>query len=53
MNNADQRAELALIKLLLDVNAELRNEIRDNEKLIKMLEQFEPAEHWNRRNYIT
>lgn len=53
MNKKDEEIMLQMIDKLIDSLTETRTQLKRLQELVKVLEQFEPADHYNNRNRIS
>ena len=53
MGKKDEETMLQIIARLIDTLSETRTRVEQLQELIKVLEQFEPADHYNNRNRIS
>jgi hypothetical protein len=53
MGKEDEEIMLQMIDKLIDSLTETRTQLKRLQELVKVLEQFEPADHYNNRNRIS
>ena len=53
MGKKDEEIMLQMIDKLNDSLTETRTQLKRLQELVKVLEQFEPADHYNNRNRIS
>jgi len=53
MGKKDEEIMLQMIDKLIDSLTETRTQLKRLQELVKVLEQFEPADHYNNRNRIS
>jgi len=53
MGKKDEETMLQMIAKLIDTISELRTQLKRLQELVKVLEKFEPADHYNNRNRIS
>ena len=53
MDKKDEKIMLQMIDKLIDSLTEVRTQLKQLQELVKVLEKFEPADHYNNRNRIS
>lgn len=53
MGKKDEEIMLQMIDKLIDNLTEVRTQLKQLQELVKVLEKFEPADHYNNRNRIS
>lgn len=53
MGKKDEEIMLQMIDKLIDSLTEVRTQLKQLQELVKVLEKFEPADHYNNRNRIS
>lgn len=53
MGKKDEEIMLQIIDNLIDNLTEVRTQLKQLQELVKVLEKFEPADHYNNRNRIS
>lgn len=53
MGKKDEEIMLQIIDNLIDSLTEVRTQLKQLQELVKVLEKFEPADHYNNRNRIS